>query len=232
MINVYNIDGEGIDFSDYIKKEDFPDRLSGHTWSVIGDSISTVGAYVDKHYWTFMEERHNNLITHIYADHGRKISDFVNIYSNINYSDIITVFGGVNDFGQNVQIGTITDASANTFYGAMNMLCNGLATTFPKSLIIFITPLGNHDSPYISADVVNDLGLTIYDYATAMKRVCENFKIPVVDICSNSLLNPYINNQSSLYFVDGLHLNEFGHEVLSWMLETEILSHYIPTVSA
>lgn len=229
MINVYNIEGEGIDFSRFIENSD---RLKNHSWSIIGDSISTDDAYVNKQYWDFLRERHENLAVYIFANHGRKISDFVGVYRNIHYSDIITVFGGVNDFGGNVPIGTITDKTTDTFYGALNLLCDGLSTLYPKSLIIYITPLGNHNSPYISADITNDLGLTIYDYADAMKAVCEQFKFPVVDICSNSMLNPYVNDISSRYFVDGLHLNILGHELLSYMLENEMLSHYIPTISS
>lgn len=223
MKNVYDINGNPLTH--------IANRLDDHTWSILGDSISTDGAYVNKQYWDFISERHEDITTYVYGQHGYRASDLVGMYTSAYYSDILTAFVGINDFGGNVPIGTISDNTTNTFYGALNLLCDGILNTFSKSLVIFITPLGNNNSPYISYNDKNALNLTIYDYAEAMKNVCAKHKIPVIDACSNSLLNPYSTNTRSEYFVDGLHLNVKGHEVLSYMIENEMLSHYIPNVA-
>lgn len=153
-------------------------------------------------------------------------------YQNMNYSDIITVFGGVNDWGQNnpTPLGTIDDTGTSTFYGALNTLCTGLLTEFPLSLIIFITPLGNNGFGSFPTDK-NSLGLSIYDYTDAIIACCAKYKIPVLDICRNSMLNPQFAGLKEAYFYDGLHLNPKGHEVLSYLIESEMLKHYIPVVS-
>lgn len=222
MKNVYSLTGEPLNELA---------KLDNHTWSILGDSISTLDAYVNKQYWDFMQERHDNLTAYVYGQHGYRISDILEHYSAAHVSDIMTVFGGINDFGGNVPLGTIADNTSSTFFGAMNLLCNGMLTTFSESLIIFITPLGNNNSPYISYNETNNIGLTIYNYASAMKDVCAKAKIPIVDACSESLLNPYNANARLEYFVDGLHLNVKGHEVLSYLVEAEMLKHYIPQLT-
>lgn len=251
MANIYNIYGEAIDISietdKTLNKEGYAadaktvgDKitvmnnhftLDNHSWSVMGDSISSDNAYVNKQYWDFISERYSNMEIYNYGISAQRISHFTARYQNMHYSDIITVFGGVNDWGQTdpTPMGEISDDTTSTFYGSLNILCNGLVTTFPKSLLMFITPLGGNGFNAFPADK-NSLGLDVYDYAEAIKIVCSKFKIPVVDACSNSLLNPQIPALKSLYFHDGLHLNILGHQVLSRMIEAELLSHYIPSI--
>ena len=207
-------------------------RLKSHSWSVMGDSISTpnLNNVVNK-YWVWINDRVGGMDIHNYGISGQRITQFVNRYSQMNYSDIITVFGGVNDWGQAnpTPLGAIDDAANTTFYGALNVLCDGLLNTFPKSLIIFITPLGNNGFGSFPSDK-NSLGLTVYDYADAILNVCAKYKIPVIDACRNSLLNPQIADVKSDCFVDGLHLNEHGHGILSYLIENEMQKHYIPTL--
>lgn len=208
--------------------------LKGHSWSVLGDSISTPNLNnVSKKYWAWINERSEGMDIHNYGISGTRITNFSQRYNQMYYSDIITVFGGVNDWGQPdpTPLGTITDTTNDTFYGALDILCKGLLTNYPKSTVIFFTPLGNKGfSPNYFYEETNSLGLTIYDYADAILNVCGKYKIPVVDTCRNSLLNPYIPEIKVECFVDGLHLNEHGHEILSFIIESEMLKHYIPTI--
>lgn len=229
MDNVYDINGNVLKFT--------PEpalQLKGHSWSVLGDSISHPGLNnVSRKYWVWLTERAGGMNMYNYGISGTRITNFTQRYTQMHYSDIITVFGGVNDWGQQnpTPMGTISDATNSTFYGALNILCSGLLTRFPKSTIIFLTPLGNKGfSPSFYEDE-NSLGLTVYDYADAILAVCKKYKIPVIDTCRNSLLNPYISEVKAEVFVDGLHLNEHGHEILSYLIEDELLKHYIPTIS-
>lgn len=223
----YNSLGEIINTSDIVGL-----KLKGHTWSVMGDSISVPNLNdVNVKYWNYINNRVGGMTIYNYGVSAERITNFTQRYANMHYSDIITVFGGVNDWGQNnpTPLGTITDSTNATFYGALNILCNGLETTFPQSLIIFITPLGSNGFNSWPTDK-NSLNLSIYDYAKAIINVCAKFKIPVVDACSNSLLNPQVPNVKSNCFVDGLHLNTKGHEILSELIKHEMIKHYIPTL--
>ena len=226
---VYDIDGQALDVTPNSALQ-----LNGHTWSVLGDSISTPGLNnVTDKYWVWINERSGGMNIYNYGVSGDRVTGFTARYSRMHYSDIITVFGGVNDWGQPnpTPLGTISDTSNDTFYGALDILCSGLLSTFPKSTILFLTPLGNKGfSPGYFYEEENSLGLTIYDYADAMLAVCGKYKIPVIDTCRNSLLNPYISEIKSECFVDGLHLNAHGHEILSFLIEDELTKRYIPTI--
>lgn len=185
MDNLYNVNGEKLNLSD----SNFEARLRGHSWSILGDSLSHPTLhYVDKKYWVWISDRVGGMEIYNYGISGTRITNFSQRYNQMHYSDIITVFGGVNDWGQQssdpTPLGTAEDTTNDTFYGALDILCNGILTTFPKSTTIFITPLGN------SSTTENGLGLTIYDYADAIIKVCEKYKIPVIDACRSSLLNP------------------------------------------
>ncbi len=47
-------------------------------------------------------------------------------YANMtDDADIITVFGGTNDYGNTVTLGTINSVDTGAFYGALNILCAG-----------------------------------------------------------------------------------------------------------
>lgn len=212
-------------------KNENADKLKGHTWSVLGDSISHDDMYTNKQYWDYLSERCGGLTVYNYGVSGHRITDMVTRYGAMNNSDIITVFGGVNDWGQGnpTPIGEFGDSDTSTFYGALNVLLKGLLTKFPKSLIVFILPLGNKGFSGLAEDK-NELGYTLEHYIDAIISVCERYKVPFVDT-RKSKLTPYVETTKLLYFVDGLHLNAYGHEVLSYEIESELKCHYIPTVS-
>ena len=226
-MKVYDARGNQLDITGGIEA-----RLKGHSWSVLGDSISHPGLNnVNNKYWVWINNRVGGMDIHNYGISGTRITNFSQRYNEMYYSDIITVFGGVNDWGQSnpTPLGVLGDVTNDTFFGALDILCSGILTLFPKSLVVFITPLGNNGFNNWSTDK-NALNLSIYDYADAIRDVCAKYKIPVIDACRISLLNPQIADIKTECFVDGLHLNEHGHEVLSWIIEDELLKHYIPTI--
>lgn len=154
MDNIYNIKGKEIK----VKESNTEKKLKGHSWSILGDSIShpELNIVYDK-YWVWINNRAGGMSIYNYGISGTRITNFSQRYNQMHYSDIITVFGGVNDWNQQdpTPLGTIADTTNDTFYGALDILCKGILTTFPKSTTIFITPLGN------STKTTNDLGLTI-----------------------------------------------------------------------
>lgn len=231
MMKVYDAHGNQLDI---LGDTEF--RLKGHSWSILGDSISTdigtIPGVNNIKYWVWINERVGGMDVYNYGVSGTRVTNFTQRYSDMHYSDIITVFGGVNDWGQSgpTPLGEFGDTTNSTFYGALDILCSGILTTFPKSLVIFITPLGNGGFSNWPTDE-NSLGLTIYDYADAIINVCAKYKIPVIDACRSSLLNAKIEAIKTECFKDGVHPNNHGHEVLSWLIEDEMLKHYIPSIS-
>lgn len=204
-------------------------------WNCIGDSI-TAPCYVDKHYYDYIAERNLqvNFEIHNYGICGTTIAgddkdSFCNRYTEMGQADIITVFGGVNDWGRvgkggATPLGNISDTNKMTFYGALNTLCEGLKNKYSAAFIIFMTPIGScgYEGTHGFASDKNAYGLTVGDYAKAMIEVCKKYGFFYVDLYHDCSFSPQDAVQNSAFFVDGLHLNERGHLVISYLIECKI----------
>lgn len=139
-----------------------------------------------------------------------------------NDADIVSVFGGTNDFGTNQSLGTLGDTTNATIYGALDVLCNGLIEKYPEAFIFFITPLRR-------ADKVgrNEKEYTLEDVANAIKKVCYKYSIPVLDLYS--IGGFYIDNDTFRAIYNGedkLHPNQkFVEEKLTQIIEKFIRSY-------
>ena len=139
-------------------------------------------------------------------------------------ADIVSVFGGTNDYGRAKYsaLGTINDTTNDTIYGALDVLCNGLINKYPKAFIFFMTPLrradkiGNNGGGYLLEDVAN-----------AIKEVCYKYSIPVLDLYSKG--GCHLENTTFRGHYGGndkLHVNQsFMLEHLAPMIEKFIRSN-------
>ena len=141
-------------------------------------------------------------------------------YANMpNNADIIFVMGGVNDVWCDQPLGSITDTTDTTYYGAVRSLCRNLKTKYPKKPIIFITPtLQNH------SDCVHDEGIDVTTFATAMKEVCYREGVLCLDAHSDLGINPYYDDS---YTTDGLHLNDLGNELLGKWIAKQVKNNVV-----
>lgn len=122
-------------------------------------------------------------------------------------SDIITVWGGTNDFGANVDMGDLDDLSDNTkFKPAFYNLLNGLLDTYSNSKILVITPLHRKDSH--PDNIPNSKGYTLKDYRDAEIEICELMGIPYLDLWSELGFTPFNSTMKTKYMPDGLHPNK------------------------
>ncbi|MGN0313912.1 MAG: SGNH/GDSL hydrolase family protein [Fusicatenibacter sp.] len=193
-------------------------------WNCLGDSI-TDEIFVDRHYYDYIMERCPGLVVRNYGISGTRISEndetaFCRRYREMDQADVITVFGGVNDWGQQnpAPLGRFEDRDSRTFYGALHLLCEGLQTNYPEAVILFLTPIGNVGYGQFAIGK-NILGYTVEDYADAICRVCASYKIPVLDLCRECGFTPENPVQNKRYFIDGLHLSEEGHKRISYPIE-------------
>ena len=131
-------------------------------------------------------------------------------------ADIIMVFGGTNDFGHgDAPLGTMTDRTEYTFYGALHLLILALIEKYPAAQIVFMTPLHrlNEDS------LINDMGCpvetTLNGFRHAILEVCEYYSVPVLDLFAVSGLQPKVPVIQERYMPDGLHPNDAGHVLLT-----------------
>lgn len=145
-------------------------------------------------------------------------------------ADVIIVFGCVNDWTTGRELGTITDAGTDTFYGAMRALCNGLKEKYPDAQIFFFSsPQNNYIARPANAlagtpwegntDGYNRKGYLLQDYAKAMEEVCTE-----LDVHFHSLTEAFPwgaaelgdnNGQTGTYGSDALHPNAEGHALIA-----------------
>lgn len=214
--------------------ENVESRLKGHTMGVIGDSLSDRSRGVTQ-WFDWIASRAGGMNLSLDCVSGRRLMQFPSDGLS-NQCDIICVFGGTNDFNSAQELGTLDTANADgktTFYGAVYTLATELMTNYPKSVIIFITPLSsapayNSAENYKWYEYPSMGGHSVKDFCDAIKEVCCYLHIPVVDLFENSGLN-YNYDTDNIYFVsDKLHLTDAGQEAISYVIEAKILEHYIP----
>ena len=134
-------------------------------------------------------------------------------------ADIICVSGGLNDYNQNVPIGTLTDGYAAeldtaTVIGALESIVRSLLTNHTEAKIYYVI---THMAA--SAEVnTNTLGLTLGDYHDAIVSVLRKYSIPYYDAFAQSGLvtssyGSWGETIRSLYTVDsdGVHPNREGY---------------------
>lgn len=162
--------------------------------------------------------RNGSKITRIDGDNG---SSFVDRCTTIAGQDVVTIFGGINDFQWNAPLGTMADGpdKTNTFYGALKKVIITLSTNNPKAKLMLITPMKTTKFQYHTFDengklMENGNGNTQLDFVNAIKDVGDYYSIPVLDMYRCSNYSPYLGSQlgHDNYTVDGLHPTEHGYE--------------------
>lgn len=157
-------------------------------------------------------------------------------------ADIITVMGGTNDQWRGVPLGTMSDRSINTFYGALHVLYQGLYTKYianaeysvgAKKKIIVLTPLKKLDPNKSSLENTiennSDILMPMDDFVKAVKEVAAFYSFPVLDFYNLSGINPHLNRtvigtesgytgNYNPYIVDGTHPTAEGHEMMADLL--------------
>jgi lysophospholipase L1-like esterase len=200
-----------------------PSKWSGKTWNVIGDSIT----------------EHNNKTSQNYQDYiSAKIGCVVNNYgisgtgwrtpsvsggTNAFYqrvssfaagADLITVFGGVNDWyqvGTPFVMGSFGDTDpAISFYGAVNSVITQLITKYPTKIIAVFTPI-----PCDNNWGTNSAGVTLDQIAEAIITVSKHYSLPVLDLYRHSNVYAWDASYKAYAMPDGLHLNDNGHKALA-----------------
>ncbi len=135
-------------------------------------------------------------------------------------ADIVVVFGGTNDFGYgDALLGSFSDRSPDTFYGACHYLYSGLIKKYIGKTIVIMTPLHRiEELSECGCDKVENYG-TLKTYVDIIREVAEYYSLPVLDLFANSGLQPMVEEIRDTYIPDGLHPNDQGHQVIANKLE-------------
>ena len=164
------------------------------------------------------------------SDYGSKNSPLIGRYTSIPSADLIVIFMGSNDYGHETPLGTISDKSDVSFYGALNAVIIGIQKKHPDSQLVFVTPIHRHGfgtskilgTPFTYDSLPNGRGHTLEDYVNAIKVVCDKYKLPVIDLFTLCPINPESPDDKQQYFPDGLHPNAAGHEILANLIFNQL----------
>ena len=189
-------------------------RFSKKKYVAIGDSITA--GFVDKPYATLVGEVMDMTVVNLGVS-GSAIT-VVNDRTDSIYerrgdipedADIISIFGGTNDFGHNSAMGMSGSTSFYEFYGAFRMLIEWIQQNRPNATLFVMTPLHREDD-----QIENSNGYTLEDYVNVIRDVCEKYSVPVLDLFKMGELNPNIEKHKELFASDGLHPLQLIHTKL------------------
>lgn len=198
-------------------------RFFGKTANFLGDSqTDDAGNYKSVFFYDWLRKILGLSATNSYGYSGTTImpisgqnKSFVDRYPSMrDDADLIVVWGGTNDYHYGHALGNVDDTENTTFCGALNNLCKGLITKYPQKDILFVTPTPR--------GVISSAVAPLSDYADAIIHVCAKYCIPVYDAFRKCNM-PINYEYPRKYTVDGLHLNDLGHEVLGKSMANFIL---------
>lgn len=198
----------------------------------VGDSI-TAGVGTTKAYHTFIQETGEfgsvdsrgiagSCISER-SDYGASNTPLIHRYASIPDADLIVIFMGTNDYGHETPLGSPSDTTDVSFYGALNVIIPGIQAQHPNSQLVFVTPLHRYGfgtskllgTKFSYDSIPNGRGHTLGDYVTAIQGVCSKYAVPTIDLFNSCPINPENRADREAYFPDGLHPNAAGHEIVA-----------------
>ena len=215
---------------------------NGRSAVFVGDSI-TAGSGTEKIYYEYLQEALGfGSVTAMgvagscisaASDYGQSNQPLIDRYQNIPTADLIVVFMGTNDYGHETPLGSAEDTQDGTFYGALNTIVPALAEKHTSGKLVFVTPLHRYGfgtsailgTQFTYDSEPNGVGATLGDYVQALKTVCANNGVSVIDLYTECTLDPADEAVRTSYMSDGLHPNAAGHELIAQILETHIRSY-------
>lgn len=198
--------------------------LSGKEISLLGDSI-TYGLKVEtsERYATLlanmlgMEESNYGISGTTYCTNTGRQSRIDDASKLSTDSEIVIVYLGINDFDVGVGLGDEDETSTDLLYGAIKALYQNLATRFAgtNATIYICTPAPSKTD--ITSPVTNSAGCTLQDYADAIEAVASEYGFQIIDLYNMGL--------TTEDYVDNLHPNATGHQLLAKYIENSIVEY-------
>lgn len=155
------------------------------------------------------------------ADDDKITATFANITSDaaaVGGTPAVFCFVGVNDYasGDGVPIGTITDATDATFYGALNVgWTNFLANSDTGTPLFIFTPI------YKTDETANTEGHTLEEYRAAIRTWVtdkDHALLSLVEMSGSGIGDSDLS--------DGLHPNDTGHGKIVTAATPQIAAYY------
>ncbi|MDO4739045.1 MAG: SGNH/GDSL hydrolase family protein [Eubacteriales bacterium] len=132
-------------------------------------------------------------------------------------SEIIVVFGGTNDYGHgDAPFGTPSDATPESYCGAVRFLMRLLREEYPQAAVIFMTParrLGDETPLPIPGRCEDKRALV--EYVDQILLAGKECGVHVLDLYRTLGVDPNLEADREAYAPDGLHFNDAGQEFIA-----------------
>ena len=167
---------------------------------------------------------------------AHSIIDYWVSHSGFGNYDLMTMAFGTNDYGNNMELGDITDMypTNDTVCGSINYCIKKIYESNPKINLIFITPINATDRGTSATnyryDTPNDRGYTLRDLCKKITDICDRDGINYIDNSKTSVINK-INVDKSGVLVDRLHPTENFYRVLGQYYAGKIGSFFQANVA-
>lgn len=205
-----------------------PDCFTGKKWLATGTSITWYDGkiYADgddagdlcRGYVGNVSRRKKLLVTNEGIS-GSTLGDvsqysLINRYTTLDWanSDMATIEYGVNDLGQNVPVGTASDAAGTTTFAAcLKTVIEYALTQNPRLCLVICT------EPDVRGNNTNNNGNTLKDYSDVTLEIAAQYRLPVCDWYYHGGFNTLTKGTNKLT-IEGTHPNNAGHMRMGAML--------------
>lgn len=247
-MSVYDVGGTKLVNTDSIYK--------GKTLSILGDSISTFSGYIPSGNVTYYPRGTVQLVTDTW---WKKLIDALGMTLNTNNSwsgsrvtttdgttsagcmarcqnlgdapNVIIVYMGINDFNNEVSVGTYDGKSAipsdtTTFREAFGIMLNKILSAYKTSEVFVCTLPQCERNSSTGFPEINENGVSLADYNAAIRELADAFGVKVLE--HNKCGLTYQN--MSIFNPDELHPTKYGHSLIAnndiWQMDSSCKIRY------
>ncbi|MBQ5950529.1 MAG: SGNH/GDSL hydrolase family protein [Lachnospiraceae bacterium] len=214
--------------------------LSGAKIAFLGDSI-TEGMGVtspDRIYWGLLRDR-CGIMPAVLAVCGTRIAPNREPSEDPAFDETFeeraerlpadteaaVIFGGTNDYGTgDAPLGTPEDTEPDTFCGALRHLIRFVREKCPGAPVLVLTPVHRmyEEMEYYVLPDPHACG-NLAAYVKSIRACAAAEEAAVLDLYAESGIDPRRPEDARAYTVDGLHLNDRGHEILFRLVRDALL---------
>lgn len=144
--------------------------------------------------------------------------DTIEALSRVDFNQVkyLIIEHGTNDYNQGKQLDNPEDPyDMETYGGALRYSIELLQKHYPDMQIVFITPTWCYimvDGKKMHCDEVDFGGGYLEEYVNMELKIAQDYGLLVLDNYQDFAINQETEEQ---YFVDGLHLNQKGQQLLA-----------------
>lgn len=215
--------------------------LAGKKISILGDSISTFQGWIPSNNVSFYPRSGNN-VTNVNDTWWKQLIDALGMRLEVNNSwsgsrvtgtdsssgvtrasllgtnpDIIIVWMGINDFNNEVGIGTWDGTTAlptsrTTFREAYAIMLNTILSTYPTTKVYCCTlPDTERSGASTNPPEINDAGVALKTWNDAIRDVANAMQVEIIELSKCGIHWHNLN----IYTADELHPNKAGMDIIT-----------------